>query len=340
MNGRPHPHNTGAGAKIYSPPVLLVVALLVVALLAAPVIILLSGQGFYLDLLTRVLILTIAVLSLSLIVGGGMISLGHAAYIGIGAYCVGIPAHYEIYNGFLHLGLAVVCSAAFALITGAVCLRTKGLYFILITLAFSQMLYFIFVSMDEYGADDGLVIYQRSAFHDLLDLENPAALYYCVLAVLLVFLFFMHRLTHARFGRVIFAGRHNDERMQALGFDTYRYKLACYVISGTMCGVAGFFLGNFTNFISPEMMDWTRSANLLFMLVVGGAGALFGPLIGTAAFLLLEEFLSGITVYWHLIFGLLLIALVLFFGKGGLHGLMVGLFAGLHQKQNPNRNRM
>ena len=122
--------------------------------------------------------------------------------------------------------------------------------------------------------------------------------------------------------------------MQALGFDTYRYKLACYVISGTMCGVAGFFLGNFTNFISPEMMDWTRSANLLFMLVVGGAGALFGPLIGTAAFLLLEEFLSGITVYWHLIFGLLLIALVLFFGKGGLHGLMVGLFTGPDRNQN------
>lgn len=311
---------------------------LVVLLLAAPVIVAFAQQSFYLDVLTRVLILAIAVASLNLIVGyGGMVSLGHAAYIGIGAYSVGIPAHYEAYNGFLHLGLAVVCSAAFAFITGAVCLRTKGLYFILITLAFSQMLYFTFVSMDEYGADDGLVIYRRSEFNGLLDIENPATLYYAALAVLLLFLFLMHRLIHARFGRVIFGGKHNDERMQALGFDTYRYKLVCYVISGTMCGVAGFFLGNFTNFISPEMMDWTRSAELLFMLVVGGTGALFGPLIGTAAFLLLQEFLSGLTVHWHLIFGLLLVALVLFFGKGGLHGLIVRLLAGRNRKRNRNR---
>ena len=307
---------------------------LVLLLVAAPLIVTLYQQSFYLDVLTRVLILAIAVVSLNLIVGyGGMISLGHAAYLGIGAYSVGIPSYYEIHNGFLHLGFAVVCSAVFALVTGAVCLRTKGLYFILITLAFSQMLYFTCVSMDEYGADDGLVIYRRSEFNGLLDIDNPVTLYYAVLAVLLLFLFLMHRLIHARFGRVIFGGKHNDERMQALGFDTYRYKLTCYVISGTMCGVAGFFLGNFTNFISPEMMDWTRSAELLFMLVVGGTGALFGPLIGTAAFLLLQEFLSGLTVHWHLIFGLLLIALVLFFGKGGLHGLMVSLLAGLNRKR-------
>ena len=134
------------------------------------------------------------------------------------------------------------------------------------------------------------MIYRRSEFNGLLDIDNPVTLYYAVLAVLLLFLFLMHRLIHARFGRVIFGGKHNDERMQALGFDTYRYKLTCYVISGTMCGVAGFFLGNFTNFISPEMMDWTRSAELLFMLVVGGTGALFGPLIGTAAFLCCKNF--------------------------------------------------
>ena len=295
-------------------------------LLTAPFILSLADQGFYLDLLTRVLILTIAVASLNLLVGwGGMVSLGHAACIGIGAYSVGIPTHYEIYNGFLHLGLALGCSAAFALITGAVCLRTKGLYFILITLAFSQMLYFIFVSMDEYGADDGLVIYRRSEFNGLLDLENPTTLYYAVLAALFLFLFLMHRLVHARFGRVIFGAKHNPARMQALGFDTYRYQLVCYILSGAMCGVAGFFLGNFTNFISPDMMDWTRSAELLFMLVVGGAGTLSGPLIGTAAFLFLQEFLSGITVHWHLIFGLLLIALVLFLGKDGLHGLAAAL---------------
>jgi len=303
-----------------------VYALIVVLLLAAPPVISFAGQAFYLDLLTRALILAIAVASLNLIVGcGGMISLGHAAYIGIGAYSVGIPAYYEVYNGFIHLGLALACSAAFALLTGAVCLRTRGLYFILITLAFSQMLYFTLVSIDEYGADDGLLIHRRSEFGGALDLEHPAALYYAVLAALLLFLFAMHRLIHARFGRVIFGSKHNDSRMQALGFDTYKYRLACYVISGAMCGVAGFFLGNFTHFISPEMMDWTRSAELIFMLVIGGAGALFAPVTGTAAFLLLEEFLSGWTLHWHLMFGLLLIALVMFAGRGGLHGALMRL---------------
>ena len=292
-------------------------------LLIAPVIILEIGQGFYLDLLTRVLILTIAVVSLNLIVAyGGMISLGHAAYIGIGAYCVGIPSYYDINNGFIHLGLAIVCSAIFALVTGALCLRTRGLYFILITLAFTQMLYFTFVSIDEYGADDGLVIYQRSEFGGLIDIENATTLYYLVLIVLLISLYLMHRLINARFGRVLFGIKHNDERMQSLGYDTYKYKLTCYVISGTLCGVAGFFLANFSNFISPSMMDWIHSGDLIFMMVIGGAGAVLGPVVGTATFLFLEEFLSGITVYWHLIFGLLLIALVMF-GKGGLHGLLI-----------------
>lgn len=303
-----------------------VYAAIVALLLAAPPVIAFTGQAFYLDLLTRALIIAIAVASLNLIVGcGGMISLGHAAYIGIGAYSVGIPAYYEIYNGFIHLGLAVAASAAFALLTGAVCLRTRGLYFILITLAFSQMLYFTLVSIDEYGADDGLLIHRRSEFGGVLDLERPAALYYAVLAALLLFLFAMHRLVHARFGRVIFGSKHNDSRMQALGFDTYKYRLACYVIAGAMCGVAGFFLGNFTHFISPEMMDWTRSAELIFMLVIGGAGALFAPVTGTAAFLLLEEFLSGWTLHWQLVFGLLLIALVMFAGRGGLHGALMRL---------------
>jgi branched-chain amino acid transport system permease protein len=292
-------------------------------LFLVPVFTSIFGQEFYLDVMTRVLILAIAAVSLNLIIGyGGMISLGHAAFIGIGAYCVGIPSYYEVFNGFVHLGLAIVCSAAFALVTGAICLRTRGVYFIMITLAFAQMLYFTFVSLEEYGADDGLLIYQRSEFGGILDIENATTLYYTVLAVLLLFLFLIHRLVNARFGRVIIGLRHNEERMQALGYDTYRYKLVCYVISGTMAGVAGFFLGNFTNFISPEMMDWTHSGELLFMVVLGGTGVLFAPVAGTVAYLLLEEFLSGITVYWHLIFGLMLIALVLF-GKGGLHGLLL-----------------
>ncbi len=281
----------------------------------------LAEQAFYLDLMTRVLILAIAAVSLNLILGyGGMISLGHAAFIGIGAYCVGIPSYYDVYNGYIHLGLSVFFSALFALITGMICLRTKGVYFIMITLAFAQMLYFTFVSLDEYGADDGLLIYQRSEL-GIVDIENPVSLYYTVLVVLLGFVWLSHKIIHARFGRVIIGSRHNDERMQALGYNPYHYKLACYVISGTMAGVGGFFLGNFTNYISPEMMDWTHSGELIFMIVLGGTGILFAPVVGTTVFLLLEEFLSEITVDWHLIFGLMLIALVLF-GKGGLHGLL------------------
>ena len=298
------------------------VGITVIGLAVAPSALDFFGQAFYLDLLTRVLILAIAVAGLNLIVGyGGMVSLGHAAYIGIGAYSVGIPAYYEIHNGFLHLGIALAGGAIFALITGALCLRTRGLYFILMSLAFSQMLYFTLVSIEKYGADDGLVIYQRSQF-GALDLENPHTLYYVVLVALLAVLFLMHRAIHARFGRVIVAAKYNDARMQALGYAVRRYQLVCYVLSGMICALAGFFLGNFTHYISPEMSDWTRSAELLFMLVVGGVGVLFAPLVGSATFLGLEEILSAATVHWHLPFGALLIGVVLAGGKGGLHHLV------------------
>jgi branched-chain amino acid transport system permease protein len=278
------------------------------------------GQPFYLDLLSRALIIGIAAISLNLILGfGGMVSLGHAAYIGIGAYCVGIPSYYDYYNGWLHLGLALAVSAVFALITGAISLRTRGVYFIMITLAFSQMVYFTFLSLEEYGADDGLVIYSRSEFPEWLSMDSSSALYYWIFAVLLLSLYFTHRLVHSRFGRVIVGARFNEQRMQALGFDTYRYKLVCYVIAAMICSVAGVLLGNFTGFISPDMIGWTRSGELIFMIIIGGTATLFGPLLGTIAFVVLEELLSSITVYWHLIFGVMLVALVLF-GKGGIHG--------------------
>ena len=277
-----------------------------------------TNQPFLLDLLSRGLIIGIAALSLNLILGyGGMISLGHVAYLGIGAYCVGIPAYYDIYSGWIHLSLAVVTCALFALITGAVSLRTKGVYFIMITMAFSQMIYFIFLSLEEYGADDGLVIYARSEFPIWMNMEGAVSLYYWIFGLLILTLFFIHRLVRSRFGRVIIGSKYNDLRMQSLGFNTYGYRLTCYVISAVICGLAGVLLGNFTSFISPEMMSWTRSGELIFMVIIGGAGSLFGPLFGALSFLFLEEALSLITIYWHLIFGGLLIALVLF-GKGGI----------------------
>ena len=295
----------------------------VLAMLALlPVYVAWTGQIFYLDLANRLMILSIAAVGLNLILGhGGMISFGHAAYLGIGAYCVGIPAYYEIYNGFMQVALSVGCSALFALVTGLICLRTKGVYFIMITMAFSQMVFFAFVSIEEYGGDDGLVIDVRSEFAGLLDIQDPTSLYYFIFVSLLGNLYLVHRIMRSRFGMVIEGTRGNERRMQAIGFNTYRYRLGCYVIAGAICGYAGALLGNFTNFIAPEMMDWTASGELIFMVVLGGAGTLLGPVVGAAAFVLLEEWLSAITVYWQLIFGGFLILVVLFW-RGGIIGFI------------------
>ena len=295
------------------------VTLIVLAALALlPVFVSMTGREFFLVLATRLVILAIAAVSLNLILGyGRMISFGHAAYLGIGAYAVGIPAYYEIYNGFIHIGIAVVVSAAFAFLTGLVCLRTRGVNFIMITMAFSMMVFFAFVSIEEYGGDDGLVIEVRSEFGQWVNLENDTVLYYVCFVSLLGILYLIRRIVHSRFGMVIQGTRGNEGRMQSLGFDTFRYRLVCYVIAGALCGYAGALLGNFTSFISPEMMDWTRSGELIFMVVLGGTSSLFGPVLGTGLFILLEEILSGFWLYWQLIFGIFLILVVLF-AKGGI----------------------
>ncbi len=303
---------------------LVVVATLVILALI-PVATEAAGQPFYLTLATRFVILAIAATSLNLILGyGGMVSFGHAAFIGIGAYSVGISAHYDVDNGWLHFAIAIVASAIFALITGAISLRTKGVYFIMITMAFAQMVFFGFVSLEEYGGDDGLVIYYSSTFSGLIDISNPIPLYYFCYVSLLVSIYIVYRLVNSRFGMAVTGAKVNERRMQALGYNTYVYRLTCNVISGAMCGFAGALLGNFTDFISPEMMDWTRSGELIFMVILGGTGSLFGPVMGTIAFLLLEEILSGITIYWQLYFGILLI-LVVVFARGGIDGFLVSL---------------
>ena len=285
----------------------------------------LTDNDFYLDLVNRLMILAIAAASLNLILGhGGMISFGHAAYLGIGAYCVGIPAYYGLDNGPLQIFLAVTVSGIFALITGAICLRTKGVYFIMITMAFTQMVFFGFVSVEEYGGDDGLVIDTRSNFGSFINIENNINLYYFILVSLIICLFLIHKITRSRFGLVIEGSRSNEQRMRSIGFDTYRYRLICYVIAGCICGYAGALLGNFTNFISPEMMDWAASGELIFMVILGGTGSLLGPVFGAAAFVILEEWLSGLTLYWHFIFGALLIIVVLF-ARGGINGIVTYL---------------
>ncbi len=298
----------------------MLIVLLIFAL--APVLTEITGTPFYLSVATRLIILSIAAVSLNLVLGyGGMVSFGHAAFIGLGAYAVGIPFYYDITNGFLQFGLAIVVSALFALVTGAICLRTKGVYFIMITMAFGQMVYFTFLSLNEYGADDGLSIYKLSQFPGPIDFTNKVQLYYVCFASLIVSLFIVHRLVNSRFGMAIRGAKGNEERMRAIGFNTYAYRLTCYVISGAMCGFSGALLANFTNFLSPEMIDWTRSGELMFMVIFGGTGTLFGPFLGTAVFLGFYTFLAQFTTYWQLWLGVLILISVLFV-KGGINGLI------------------
>jgi branched-chain amino acid transport system permease protein len=295
---------------------------LLVALMLLPVYVKIGGNVFLLTLFTRIVILAMAAVSLNLILGyGGMMSFGHAAYLGIGGYAVGMLAHEGITTGFVQWPVALAASALFALVIGALSLRTRGVYFIMITLAFAQMAYYVSAGLARYGGDDGLTIYKRSQFFSPIDLSNKVQFYYVCLALLFASIYLVWRLTNSRFGLVIQGARSNDTRMRAIGFQTYRYKLVCFVIAGTMCGLAGALLANHTDFVSPAMMYWTRSGDLIIMVVLGGMASPFGPLIGAVAYLVLEEVLSGITEYWQIILGPLLLLVVLF-ARGGIDGLL------------------
>jgi len=299
-----------------------VIVALLAALVLLPVYTGLTGNRFLVTLFTRILILALAAVSLNLILGyGGMMSFGHAAYLGIGGYAVGILAHEGIVSGFVQWPVALLASALFALVIGALSLRTRGVYFIMITLAFAQMAYYVASGLSRYGGDDGLTVYKRSQFFAPLDLANKTQFYYLCLALLLAAIYFVWRLTNSRFGLVVQGSRSNDLRMRAIGFPTNRYRLVCFVIAGTMCGLAGALLANHTEFVSPAMMYWTRSGDLIIMVVLGGMASPFGPLIGAAALLVLEEALSGITEYWQIILGPLLLLVVLF-AHGGIDGLL------------------
>jgi branched-chain amino acid transport system permease protein len=299
-----------------------VAALLVAGLLLLPLYSSLSGNVFVLTLFTRIVILALAAVSLNLIMGyGGMMSFGHAAYLGIGGYAVGILAQEGIGSGFIQWPAALVASAAYALVIGALSLRTRGVYFIMITLAFAQMAYYIASGLARYGGDDGLTIYKRSEFLGLINLSDRVQFYYLCLACLLGGIFLIWRIVNSRFGLVVQGLRSNEQRMQAIGFPAKRYKLACFVIAGTICGLAGALLATNTDFISPAVMYWTRSGDLMVMVILGGMGSLFGPVVGAVVYLVLEEFLSQITEYSGLILGPLLLLIVLF-GRGGIMGLL------------------
>jgi branched-chain amino acid transport system permease protein len=304
-------------------------------LLLLPPVALALDEPFYVSLASRILIYGLAAASLDLILGyGGMVSFGHAAFFGAGGYVVGILFVHGFEgsdvlglipgsdNALMVWPLAVLVAGLLALVIGAVSLRTGGVYFIMITLAFAQMLYFFFVSLEAYGGDDGLSMYGRSRIPGI-DLTADATFYYVCLALLLLFLGICHRLVGSRFGMVILGVRENERRMAALGFPTYRYKLACFSIAGAAAGLAGALIANQTEFVSPSLMHWTRSGEIMVMVILGGMGTLFGPVFGAAAFLMLEEVLSTWTEHWMIVLGPVLIFVVLF-ARRGIYGWLVG----------------
>ncbi|MGJ4958973.1 branched-chain amino acid ABC transporter permease [Bradyrhizobium sp. HKCCYLRH2015] len=300
----------------------LVAALVVAGLVLLPVYSNLSGNIFILTLFTRIVILALAAVSLNLIMGyGGMMSFGHAAYLGIGGYAVGILAQEGIGSGWAQFAVAIAVSALYALVIGALSLRTRGVYFIMITLAFAQMAYYVASGLARYGGDDGLTVYKRSDFGGLINLGNRVQFYYLCLFCLLAVVVLIWRIVNSRFGLVLQGLRSNEQRMQAIGFPSKRYKLACFVIAGMLCGLSGALLANNTDFVSPAVMYWTRSGDLMVMVILGGIGTLMGPVVGAVVFLVLEEVLSQITEYWALIMGPLLLLIVLF-GRGGIMGML------------------
>jgi branched-chain amino acid transport system permease protein len=294
----------------------------IVALAALPPVTLALGQGFYIDLVRRIMVFAIAAISLNLILGyGGLVSFGHAAYLGVGGYAVAIFAFYGVNNGFLQWGVAIGASALVALAIGAVSIRTSGVYFIMITLAFTQMLYYLGISIEEYGGDDGIRLKARSQF-PLLDLNDGLQFYYLVLALMLASVYLVHRIVNSRFGMVLRATKSNEARSRAIGFSPYLYRLSAFVIAGAMGGLAGALLANHTNYLTPDYMHWTRSGEIMFMTILGGMGTSAGPVLGAFALLLLEDRLSGWTEHWQLYLGPLLVLSVLFFRRG-----LAGLFS-------------
>ena len=317
---------TPAAARLFA--IVLLAGLALVPLAAAWL-----GQPFWVTLFTRILIFALAAMGLNLVLGfGAMVRFGHAMYLGIGAYAVGILSHHGVDSGFLQLGAALVVGTIVSLAVGAICLRTSGMAFIMITLAFAQMLFFLAVSLREYGGDDGMQLQNRSRFGPL-DLNNPTLLYYLAFALVLAVLFFFWRLVHARFGMVLRGCRSNERRMASMGFPTLRYKLSAYVISALVCVLAGMLMANLTRFVAPSYMAWTVSGELIVMTVLGGLGTLVGPIAGATALLLLEEGLSSLKLglpwldtilnqHWLALIGVFIVLVVLVL-KQGIYGWLL-----------------
>lgn len=286
-------------------PVLAVLILLPVAAHAL-------DETYYIGVASRMLIFALAAGSLNLILGfGGMVSFGHAAFVGMGAYAVGILMGEGVAAAWIAWPAAFAVGGVFAFVVGLISLRTRGVYFIMITLAFAQMLFYLMSSLEAYGGDDGLSLASRSWLAPGFDLSDDTRFYYVVLAVWVIVFLVIARLLNSRFGHALQAIRENETRMAALGFAVYRYKLAAFTLAGALAGLAGALLANQTGFVSPAMMQWSQSGILLIMVILGGVGHLYGGLAGAAAFLLIEEVALSYTIHWQFYLGAVLLVVVL-----------------------------
>ncbi len=291
--------------------------ILLLAALAVPLL----GQPYYTKLVVRMAIFALAAMSLDLIVGyAGLVSFGHAAFFGLGSYAAGVLPMFGVQNIFIVFPTAALLAALVGLVTGAVSLRASGLYFIFITLAFAQMVFYIAQGMRPLSGDDGFRLPAPTLLGDL-PLTNPNVLLYSMVAILVIAAWGCHRLMQSRFGQVVQAARDNPMKLAAIGLPAYPYRLALYTLACAIAGVAGAAYANLTEFVSPATMSWVMSGELLFMVILGAAGTLLGAIVGAVVFVGLEQILSGYTEHWLFPLGVILVLRVLFL-RDGLYGLM------------------
>ncbi|HEX9464290.1 MAG TPA: branched-chain amino acid ABC transporter permease [Alphaproteobacteria bacterium] len=303
-------------------------AALLVVLIAAAVAVPALGETYYTRFATQIAIYGLAALSVDLLLGyAGLITFGQAALFGVGAYAAGILTVAGVTSAFVVWPAAMLVAMAFALVIGVLSLRTSGFQFIMVTLAFAQMVYYGGQSLRAYGGDNGFILPRRNDLGGLLDLGNHVAFYYVVLGLLLAVLYLASRIVHSQFGMVIRGGRDNERRLAAIGFPPFRYRLAAFTIAGGIAGLAGALIANHAMFVSPALMSWQMSGELLAMVILGSAGTLVGPIFGAAIYLLFAQVLSDYTDHWMLFFGPLLVARVLFV-REGVWGVIVRAVGG------------
>ncbi len=276
---------------------------------------------FHTRLFTRILIFALLALSLDLVVGyGGMVSFGHAAFFGTGAYMTGLMSLHGITDALVVWPAAAGAAMLIALPIGALSLRTRGAYFIMITLAFAQMIYYFASGLETFGGSDGMRLLARNTLAGKEFLRHHEFFYYVAAGFLAGAFLLCRRLTGSRFGLILGGIRQNEKRMQSLGYATFPYKLTCFVISAALAGLSGALMANETLYISPSLLHWTQSGHALVMVILGGMGTLAGPVLGAIVLLLMEEILSAFTQHWMIVLGPLLILVVLY-ARGGLYGL-------------------